>query len=79
MTVQLYAFECGPLESIDVAPDTVELVVNSQHSPGILHDRDAALQASALFRRLEPASARILFGHDPEFWKTIPQAPARLA
>ena len=22
---------------------------------------------------------RILFGHYPEFWKTVPQAPARLA
>jgi N-acyl homoserine lactone hydrolase len=53
--------------------------LDHDHLPGILHDRDAALRAFAHFRALEAAGARILFGHDPEFWKTIPQAPARLA
>ena len=24
---------------------------------------------------LEAGGARIFFGHDPEFWKTVPQAP----
>jgi hypothetical protein len=76
MTVRLYAFECRRLESIDVAPDAVDLIVNSHLR---IHGRDAALQAFALFRKMEAAGARILFGHDPEFWKTIPQAPARLA
>jgi glyoxylase-like metal-dependent hydrolase (beta-lactamase superfamily II) len=28
---------------------------------------------------LERAGARIFFGHDPEFWQTVPQAPAALA
>jgi hypothetical protein len=28
---------------------------------------------------LEAAGARIFFGHDPEFWRTVPQAPAALA
>jgi N-acyl homoserine lactone hydrolase len=28
---------------------------------------------------LEAAGARIFFGHDPDFWATVPQAPAPLA
>lgn len=53
--------------------------LDHDHLPGVLEDRAGALRAFALFRRLEAAGARIMFGHDPEFWKTIPQAPARLA
>lgn len=53
--------------------------LDHDHLPGVLEDRSGALRAFALFRKLEAAGARIMFGHDPEFWKTIPQAPARLA
>ena len=53
--------------------------LDEDHLPGIIHDREAALRAFALFRKMEAAGARILFGHDPDFWKTIPQAPVRLA
>ena len=53
--------------------------LDNDHLPGILHDREAALRAFALFRKFEAAGARICFGHDPEFWKTVPQAPTRLA
>jgi N-acyl homoserine lactone hydrolase len=28
--------------------------------------------------RLEAAGARIFFGHDGEFWKGMPQAPAAI-
>ncbi|MCP5071248.1 MAG: N-acyl homoserine lactonase family protein [bacterium] len=52
--------------------------LDNDHLPGVLHDREAALRAFALIRKHEAAGARVLFGHDPEFWKTIPQAPARL-
>jgi hypothetical protein len=27
---------------------------------------------------LENGGARILFGHDPEFWRSVPQAPAAI-
>ena len=46
--------------------------------PGIIADKEAAL---AVFRRLREMQARgstIMFGHDPDFWTTIPQAPVRL-
>jgi len=28
---------------------------------------------------LERAGARIFFGHDPEFWQMVPQAPTPIA
>jgi glyoxylase-like metal-dependent hydrolase (beta-lactamase superfamily II) len=48
------------------------------HLPGVLADREAALAALHRFRALQSAGAHILYGHDPEFWKSVPQAPERL-
>jgi hypothetical protein len=28
-----------------------------------------------LIRKLQKAGARIIYGHDPEFWSQVPQAP----
>jgi N-acyl homoserine lactone hydrolase len=28
---------------------------------------------------LERGGARIFFGHDPEFWRTVPQGPTPIA
>ncbi len=41
--------------------------------PRFVHDRAAMLAA------LEKTGARIFFGHDPEFWATVPQAPAAIS
>ena len=44
--------------------------------PPIVHDR-ALMRASLLrLRALRDAGARVLFGHDPEQWADVPQAPA---
>ena len=48
------------------------------HLPGVLADREAALAALRRFRSLQAGGAQILFGHDPEFWKSVPQGPERL-
>jgi hypothetical protein len=45
----------------------------------VLHDRAAALASLRSFAALAARGARVMFGHDPAFWRTIPQAPARLA
>jgi glyoxylase-like metal-dependent hydrolase (beta-lactamase superfamily II) len=44
--------------------------------PAAVYDREQMLQSLDRLARLESAGARIFFGHDPEFWKTVPQAPA---
>ncbi len=53
--------------------------IDKDHVPAVLYDREAVLRSFALLRKLEAAGARILLGHDPDFWKTIPRAPLQLA
>lgn len=48
------------------------------HLPGVIADADAARRTLQRFGALQQAGARIVFGHDPEFWATVPQAPTRL-
>ena len=49
--------------------------LDDMHLPTVVHDGDAA---RAALRRLDAHrrdGTRIFFGHDPEFWATVPQAP----
>ncbi len=46
--------------------------------PGVISDPVAALQTLHRFRDLQASGSRVLFGHDPEFWKSVPHAPARI-
>jgi N-acyl homoserine lactone hydrolase len=43
--------------------------------PRYVHDREAMLASLDRLAALEEAGARIVFGHDPEFWQSVPQAP----
>jgi len=47
--------------------------------PRFVHDRDQMHASLDRLAALEKSGARIFFGHDPEFWATVPQAPAALA
>jgi glyoxylase-like metal-dependent hydrolase (beta-lactamase superfamily II) len=49
------------------------------HLPGVVHDRELMLTSLHALRRLRAAGARIIFGHDPELWSTVPQAPITFA
>lgn len=46
--------------------------------PMILVDADQMLESLRKLKDLQDRGARIYYGHDPEFWKTVPQAPAAL-
>jgi N-acyl homoserine lactone hydrolase len=46
--------------------------------PQHVYDREAMRASLDELARLEAAGARIFFGHDPEFWRTVPQAPAAI-
>ena len=46
--------------------------------PQRVYDRHAMLDSLDRLARLEAAGARIFFGHDGEFWKGVPQAPAAI-
>jgi glyoxylase-like metal-dependent hydrolase (beta-lactamase superfamily II) len=43
--------------------------------PRFAHDKEAMLVSLDRLARLEAGGARIFFGHDLEFWQTVPQAP----
>jgi len=47
-------------------------------TPGVIADKDAALAVFHRLREMQSRGARIMFGHDPDFWKSVPQAPIRL-
>jgi N-acyl homoserine lactone hydrolase len=44
--------------------------------PRNVYDREAMLASLDRLQALEQSGARILFGHDPELWRRVPQAPA---
>ncbi len=46
--------------------------------PRFLHDREAMLKSFQLIKDLKARGARIFYGHDPDFWKELPQAPAQI-
>jgi N-acyl homoserine lactone hydrolase len=47
--------------------------------PRYVADREGMLASLDRLEALERGGARIFFGHDPEFWQTVPQAPAMVA
>jgi glyoxylase-like metal-dependent hydrolase (beta-lactamase superfamily II) len=53
--------------------------LHERRLPRFVYDRAQMLASLDRLAALEAAGARIFFGHDPEFWRTVPQAPAALA
>jgi len=50
--------------------------LESLHLPPVVHDRAAMLESLRRICGLRDAGTRIFYGHDPEFWSTVPQVPA---
>jgi glyoxylase-like metal-dependent hydrolase (beta-lactamase superfamily II) len=46
--------------------------------PQRVYDRQAMFDSLDRLARLEAGGARIFFGHDSDFWKGVPQAPAAI-
>ena len=49
--------------------------LDTLHLPRSVYNRDQMLASLGQLRALQSGGARIFFGHDPEFWKSVPQAP----
>src|SRR5438445_13507553 len=47
--------------------------------PRFVYDRDAMHASLDRLAALEARGARIFFGHDPEFWQTVPPASTPLS
>jgi N-acyl homoserine lactone hydrolase len=52
--------------------------LDTLRTPGAIADTEAFLAVLHRFREMQARGSRLIFGHDPDFWKTIPQAPLRL-
>lgn len=52
-----------------------EMLASLRLPPGAAWDRTAMRESLLRLRALEARGAQVFFGHDPEFWKTLPQAP----
>jgi glyoxylase-like metal-dependent hydrolase (beta-lactamase superfamily II) len=48
-------------------------------APSAVHDEVAMRASLERLRQLREAGARLMFGHDPDFWTDVPQAPLALA
>jgi glyoxylase-like metal-dependent hydrolase (beta-lactamase superfamily II) len=48
------------------------------HLPKVVHDKEEMLESLHRIRALQTAGARIFYGHDADFWQTVPQAPAEV-
>ena len=51
--------------------------LDNMHLPSLVYDRAKMVNSLLLLRKLRRGGARIFFGHDPEFWRGIPQAPLK--
>jgi len=50
--------------------------LEEMHLPSVVYDEEGMRASLRHLRALREAGARIFYGHDPEFWATVPQAPA---
>lgn len=48
--------------------------LDTLHLPRSVYNRAQMLASLGAIRQMQSDGARIFFGHDPDFWKTIPQA-----
>jgi len=52
--------------------------LTDMHLPGLVFDRAEMINSIFVLRKLQAAGARIFYGHDPEFWSKVPQAPLEI-
>jgi glyoxylase-like metal-dependent hydrolase (beta-lactamase superfamily II) len=52
--------------------------LEDMHLPAVIFDRDQMRASLETLRGLQRAGARIFYGHDPDFWSAVPQAPAEI-
>src|SRR6516162_8436514 len=52
--------------------------LNERRLPKYVHDRTAMHTSLDRLAQLKAGGARIFFGHDADFWRTVPQAPTAI-
>jgi glyoxylase-like metal-dependent hydrolase (beta-lactamase superfamily II) len=46
--------------------------------PSIVAEPETMMESLRTLKKLKNAGARIFYGHDPEFWESVPQAPLEI-
>jgi len=46
--------------------------------PRVVYDRDEMLKSLQAIKALQARGVRIFYGHDAQFWRTVPQAPVAI-
>ncbi len=67
--------------SVVLAADCCYLkqTLDRTHLPKNAYNKDQMRASLDLLRGFQAGGARVFFGHDPDFWKTVPQAPHPVA
>ena len=50
----------------------------AEQAPRVQQERAYIAETLDRLEALERSGAKLIFGHDPEFWKSVPQGPAPL-
>ncbi|MDX1649584.1 MAG: N-acyl homoserine lactonase family protein [Myxococcota bacterium] len=50
-----------------------------RHLPAVVHDEEGMRASLDALAAREAAGERLVFGHDPELWRQVPQAPRAMA
>jgi glyoxylase-like metal-dependent hydrolase (beta-lactamase superfamily II) len=53
--------------------------LETRHLPAVLHDEGGMRASLEALAALEAAGERLVYGHDPELWRDVPQAPDLVA
>ena len=53
--------------------------LSAMQLPPTVHDRKEMLESLRRIAALEESGVRLLFGHDPEHWRKLPQAPEEIS
>ena len=66
--------------SIVLAADACYLrkTIENLHLPALVYNRSQMLRSLFILRRLQRSGVQIFYGHDPDFWNRIPQAPLEI-
>ena len=49
--------------------------IENLHLPRLIYNRSEMINSMLMLRKLQRGGAQIFYGHDPDFWNQVPQAP----
>ena len=66
---------CAEAEAGGILVSGLVHELSGQDASRFVYDREQMLASLDRLEALEKGGAKLFFGHDPDFWKDVPQAP----